>query len=325
MTTHPPPTPLLQNSHDTHPPSHRGFPLPLPPLPGDDAAPLVGAAPTHDALACPPAPDLVPMPTYQRTLTPDDLALFVRTHPDFRTSPLQAVNLASPYLLATTVLNPFTIMDTILPNVATYPEGSIWDLSTPSLPTWVTQLNQVPTNQIQAWMRRLARDPWRGLHATTQRPFTSSPPHSAYIPLTTGQEVTILPPPFWVWLDHGLLTGTYMVAVTTFCPAHGTTTATPTAPHPHSDYNNDDCTTPAAGPQPLQCDCLNDGTPHNTPGSLALATAGSTSHSTPSSSNDYQPTPHALGTLHPTAPPLHDADQSEMALLGLVPLSVFMP
>jgi hypothetical protein len=128
--------------------------------------------------------------------------------------------MASPYLLATTVLNPHTSIDTILPNVGNYLEGSIWDLSTPSLPTWVTQLNQAPTHQIHAWMNRLTHDPWRGLRAIAQQPFNSSPPHAAYVPLTQGQQVTILSPPFWVWLDHSLLTGTYMVAVTTFCPIH---------------------------------------------------------------------------------------------------------
>jgi hypothetical protein len=210
------------------------------------------------------------------------------------------------------------MMTMILPNIATYPEGSNWDLSTPSLPTWVTQLNQAPTNQIQAWMRRLARDPWRGLHATTQRPFTSSPPHSAYIPLTTGKEVTILSPPFWVWLDHGLLTGTYMVAVTTFGLAHDASTTTPTVHHPHSDYNNDDATTLPADPSPPHCDHNCDDTPHNTPESLTQGTDGSTPYVTPSNNSDYQPTPHPHGAQHLTALPPHAAEQGEMALLGLV-------
>ena len=87
-------------------------------------------------------------------------------------------------------------------------------------------------------MRRLAHDPWRGMHAVVQHSFTSSPPHSAYVPLTAGQQVTILSPPFWVWLDHGLLTGTYMVAVTTYCPATSPHNLTDQPPPP-SDHNND--------------------------------------------------------------------------------------
>jgi hypothetical protein len=97
---------LPSNFHKAPPPTHRGYPLPLPPVVDEDAEPRDGADPSLPLVPLPLSLDVVPLPTNQRTLTPDDLATFVRTHPDFRTSPVQAVNLASPYILATTVLNP---------------------------------------------------------------------------------------------------------------------------------------------------------------------------------------------------------------------------
>ena len=68
---------------------------------------------------------MVPLPSYNRTLTPVALETFIRDHPDFRASTLQAVNLPSPFILATTELNPDTIYNNILPHAAAISEGSI--------------------------------------------------------------------------------------------------------------------------------------------------------------------------------------------------------
>ena len=158
-------------------------------------------------------------------------------------------------------------------------------------------------------MHRLTHDPWRGLRAIAQQPFNSSPPHAAYVPLTQGQQVTILSPPFWVWLDHSLLTGTYMVAVTTFCPSTTTTTRAITDPSPsNSGYNNDDT------PLPPQSDVS------------LLASSSSLGTSTgPHHSSDYQPTTAVHLTPHANAPSPATVANADMAFLGLVPLSVFMP
>ena len=154
-------------------------------------------------------------------------------------------------------------------------------------------------------MRRLAHDPWRGLHAVAQHPFTISPPHSAYIPLTAGQQGTILSPPFWVWLDHGLLTGTYMVAVTTYCP-----TATPRLladqPPSHNDNNNDYL--PLASP---------DTAPPTAPSTDAPSVQAHDSDYLPPTAHSNAP-PDALSNPAPVV-------QAPMAYLGLAPISAFMP
>ena len=55
---------------------------------------------------------------------------------------LQVVTLPSPFLLATTYLDPDTIINHILSGCHEYVEGSVWDLGAPTTPTWVAQLNQ---------------------------------------------------------------------------------------------------------------------------------------------------------------------------------------
>ena len=109
-----------------------------------------------------------------------------------------------------------------------------------------------------------------------------------------------------------------MVAVTTFCPS--TTTITHVPPTPRTISTNDYATPISSGASSSD-DAL--------AGADALAAA--TSPSQPN--NDYNSDDTLPSLQHSTAPPteLHTAHplpaivQSEMALLGLVPLAVFMP
>ena len=134
-----------------------------------------------------------------------------------------------------------------------------------------------------------------------------------------------------------------MVVVTTFCPTHDITPPTQplatnsdynnddvplvnaTSVHPHSDYNNDDTTAPSANSPPPHSVYNNADTTHNTPGTTTLGTIGYVTPTAPSNYSDYQLTPHPPNAQHSTALPPHAAEQGDMALLGLVPLSVFMP
>ena len=129
------------------------------------------------------------------------------------------------------------------------------DLSTPTLPTWTAQLNRAPINLIHTWMREVDGDPWRGIHAVEQRPYQRSPPHDAYLPMTTGQRVTILSPSIWSWQDQNLLTGTYVVAISTYNPS--------TQPLPLTDYTD-----------PAPDDAIN--APHST--TTALSSSVQVSH-----------------------------------------------
>ena len=72
------------------------------------------------------------------------------------------------------------------------------------------------------------------------------------------------------------------------------------------DYNNDNATPHSPGT-----------TPQNAPDNVTPMA--------PSYNSDYAPNPLSLNAPHSTAPPPHAVGQSDMALLGLVPLSVFMP
>ena len=109
-----------------------------------------------------------------------------------------------------------------------------------------------------------------------------------------------------------------MVVVTTFCPSTTTTTHVP--PTPDTVYANDYTTLTPTGAS------SSDG--GHSGGVAAIA---ATNPSQPNS--DYNSDDTLPSLQHTTAPPteLHTAHplpatvQSEMALLGLVPLAVFMP
>ena len=62
--------------------------------------------------------------------------------------------------------------------------------------------------------------------ATTVRATNRLPPHSACHQLELNQVVTILSRPFWCWYDESTLSGTYVVAATTYNP-----TSPPTINH----------------------------------------------------------------------------------------------
>jgi hypothetical protein len=59
---------------------------------------------------------------------------------------------------------------------------------------------------------------WSGIRATTVRATNHLPPRSAYLQLELNQVVTILSRPFWRWYDESTLSGTYVVAATTYNP-----------------------------------------------------------------------------------------------------------
>jgi hypothetical protein len=94
-------------------------------------------------------------------------------------------------------------------------EGSIWDLTTPNAPTWITQSNRTFVVDIFDWLQRHTHDAWAGIQATTQRPVNRNPPHDASLRLHAGQLVTMLAQPFWCWHNASMLSGTYVVAVPT--------------------------------------------------------------------------------------------------------------
>ena len=171
-----------------------------------------------------PSPDLVPLPHPFRHLSPDALARFLNAHPDFRYSTLHCITLPSPFLMATTELNHTTVLNSLLPQAHALREGSIWELSSPNSPTWVTQANRSLMVDIRQWVHDNARDPWRGLQATTTRTIQRDPSHDAFLDLQEGQTVTILGQPFWCWCDTSMLHGTYVVPISTFNHAYPITT-----------------------------------------------------------------------------------------------------
>ena len=171
-----------------------------------------------------PSPDLVPLPHPFRHLSPGALARFLNTHPDFRYSTLHCITLPSPWLLATTELNHTTVLNTLLPQAHELREGSIWELSSPNSPSWVTQANRTLLVDINQWVLDNARDPWRGLQATTTQAIQRSPSHEAFLDLQAGQTVTILGQPFWCWHDTNMLHGTFVIPVSTFNHATSLTT-----------------------------------------------------------------------------------------------------
>ena len=66
------------------------------------------------------------------------------------------------------------------------------------------------------WIQCHTLDPWNGIQATTQRPVNRNPPHDASLRLHAGQLVTMLAQPFWCWHNASMLSGTYVVAVSTY-------------------------------------------------------------------------------------------------------------
>jgi hypothetical protein len=165
------------------------------------------------------------------------LRAFIHNNPDFRSSRFQGVNLQSPLVLITAETDRHTIHSTLLPIANSITEGSVWDLASPSMRTWTTQRNRTPYSQIHNWLTLNTNTPWAGIQATAQQPFQPNPYHDAYLPVSVGQRVTILAPPFWIWRDWDLLAGTYMVPVTTFhttahlpTPTATSSTSTPDSP-----------------------------------------------------------------------------------------------
>ena len=85
-------------------------------------------------------------------------------------------------------------------------------------------------------MIRNEHDQWSGTQATTQRTIVQSPPHNAYLQLHLGQVVTLVSRPLWCWHDESLLSGTCVVAASTYnhsneptTPDHATSEQAPMA------------------------------------------------------------------------------------------------
>ena len=172
------------------------------------------------------------------------LRAFIQNNPDFRSSPLHGINLHSPFVLITAETDRTAIQDTILPLANTITEGSVWDLASPTAHSWTTQRNRTPHHQIRNWISQNNRTPWAGILATTQQPFRPHMDHGAYLPLDRGQQVTILAPPFWIWRDLDMLTGTFMVPVTSYTPQRHD----PTPSRPSSSNHDPIVPTPSTAP-----------------------------------------------------------------------------
>ena len=103
----------------------------------------------------------------------------------------------------------------LLPHAQGIDEGSVWDLTAPSTPTWITQGNRAFSVDIARWVHQRTTDPWSGTQATVQRATHRNPPYNAFLNLTAGQTVTLLSQPFWCWHGESTLPGNYVVAVAT--------------------------------------------------------------------------------------------------------------
>ena len=182
----------------------------------DAAPPDVVALPSPTPAPTPPSPDLVPLPHPFRHLSTNDLTQFLIDHPDFRNTTLHCITLSSPFLLATTELNHATVLNSLLPQAHELREGSIWELTAPDSPTWITRSNRSLTVDVFQWIHDNTHDPWRGLQATTTRAIRRNPNHEAFLNLQQGQTVTILGQPFWCWHDSTMLYGSYVVPVSTY-------------------------------------------------------------------------------------------------------------
>jgi hypothetical protein len=108
------------------------------------------------------------------------------------------------------------------------------------------------------WIQRHRTDPWYGIQATVQRNVHRNPQHVAFLHVQQGQTIALLSQPFWRWHDATMLSGTYVVAVSTYnqtTPTLSTTTLDtsdqPTAPTTLGHTTNEGPRTNILGVAPL--------------------------------------------------------------------------